>query len=183
MPKPQKIEAVKELKERLESADAALLTEFRGLKVQELKELRKRLAEIGADFKVVKNTLTRLAVRDANLEGLLPLLEGSTAITFVTGGDAIAAAKGLDEIARKYPSLVMKGGLVEGRIIDGASARALAKVKPREELLADLAGLLQSPLQTLAFLLAATLRDLGNVLTAYRDQKQQEEGKDGKANG
>lgn len=176
MPKPQKIEAVKELKERLERADAALLTEFRGLKVQELKELRRRLAEIGAEFKVVKNTLTRLAVRDAKLDELLPLLEGSTAITFVTGGDAIAAAKGLDEIARKYPSLIVKGGLVEGRVIDAEKARALAKVKPREELLADLAGMLQAPLQKLVLLLAAPLRDLGYALSSYRDQRQQEEG-------
>lgn len=174
MPKPQKIEAVKELTRNLKDSDAALLAEFRGLKVQEMKELRRKLAEQGAEFQVVKNTLTRLAVKEANLEGLLPLLEGSTAITFVKG-DPIAAAKGLDEIARKYPALVLKGGLVEGKVLDADSARALARVKPREQLLADLAGLLQAPLQSLAVLLTGPVRQLGYVFDAYIKTRPAEE--------
>jgi large subunit ribosomal protein L10 len=174
MPKPQKIEAVKELTQNLKDSDAALLAEFRGLKVQEMKELRRKLAEQGAEFQVVKNTLTRLAVKEANLEGLLPLLEGSTAITFVKG-DPIAAAKGLDEIARKYPALVLKGGLVEGKVLDADSARALARVKPREQLLTDLAGLLQAPLQSLAVLLTGPVRQLGYVFDAYIKTRPAEE--------
>ncbi|MGH9197009.1 MAG: 50S ribosomal protein L10, partial [Acidimicrobiia bacterium] len=119
MPKPQKVETVKELKDRFEQADAALLAEFRGLKVEEMKELRRELRAAGADFKVVKNTLTRIAVKASDLEGLLPFLEGSTAIAFVKG-DAVAAAKGIDEVAKKYPALVLKGGYVEGQVLDGA---------------------------------------------------------------
>ena len=174
MPKPQKIEAVKELTDRLKKSDGALLAEFRGLKVQEIKELRRKLTEHGAEFRVVKNTLTRLAVRDADLEELLPLIEGSTAITFIKG-DPIEAARGLDEIARKYPALVVKGGLVEGRVLDATSAKALARVKPREQLLADLAGLLQAPMQTLAILLTGPVRELGYVFDAYMRKRAEEQ--------
>lgn len=174
MPKPQKIETVKEIKERLTGSDAALLAEYRGLKVQELKELRRRLAEDGAEFKVVKNTLTRLAVREAELEDLLPMLEGSTAIAFVRG-DPIAAAKGLDEIARKYPALVIKGGLFEGRVLDAAQAQLLAKLKPRDVLLAELAAMLLAPVQKLAILLTAPLRNLGYALGALQEQRRIEE--------
>jgi large subunit ribosomal protein L10 len=167
MPHPQKIDAVKELKERLIEADAALLTEFRGLKVEEMRELRRKLAEGGSQFQVVKNTLARIAVQEASLAELLPLIEGSTAIAFVKG-DPVAAARNLDEISRKFPALVIKGGLVEGRVLDAERARALARVKPREVLLADMAGLLQAPLQKLAFLVAAPLRELAYVLAAHR---------------
>lgn len=172
MPKPQKIEAVKQIKERLIGSDAALLTEFRGLKVEELKELRRKLQEGGAEFKVVKNTLTRIAVREAQLEDLLPMLEGSTAIAFVRG-DPLAAAKGLDEIARKYPALVIKGALFEGRILDAVQAQSLAKLRPREVLLAELVTMVQSPLQKMAILLTAPLRDLAYALAAYREKAQQ----------
>lgn len=171
MPKPEKIEAVKQIKERLIGSDAALLTEFRGLKVEELKELRRKLEEGGAEFKVVKNTLTRIAVREAELEDLLPMLEGSTAIAFVRG-DPLAAAKGLDEIARKYPALVIKGALFEGRILDAVQAQSLAKLRPREVLLAELVTMVQSPLQKMAILLSAPLRDLAYALAAYREKAQ-----------
>src|SRR3989337_389610 len=111
MAKPQKVEAVKELKDQFERSSAALLAEFRGLKVSEMKELRRTLAEGGTEFKVVKNTLTRIAAREANREALVPLLEGSTAIAFIQG-DPVQAAKGLDDIAKKYPALIVKGGML-----------------------------------------------------------------------
>jgi large subunit ribosomal protein L10 len=173
MPKPQKIAVVEELKAKLASSDAALLTEFRGLKVEEMKELRRLLSANGTEFKVVKNTLTRIAVREGNLEEMVPLLEGSTAIAFVQG-DPVAAAKSLDEISKKYPALIIKGGLLAGKVLDAARAQALAKVKPREVLLSQLAGMLQSPMQKLAGLLAAPLRDLGYALGAYRDKLEKE---------
>lgn len=173
MPKPEKVEAVKQIAKRLKDADGALLTEYRGLKVEEMKELRRALNDIGTDFKVVKNSLTRLAVKDAKLEDLLPFLEGSTAIAFIKG-DPVEAAKGLDEMAKKYPSLIVKGGIVEGKILDASQASSLAKVKPREVLLAQLAGMMQQPMQQLANLLSAPLRNLGYALGAYRDQVEQE---------
>lgn len=173
MPKPEKVEAVKQIAKRLKDADGALLTEYRGLKVEEMKELRRALNDIGTDFKVVKNSLTRLAVKDAKLEDLLPFLEGSTAIAFIKG-DPVEAAKGLDEMAKKYPSLIVKGGIVEGKILDASQASSLAKVKPREVLLAQLAGMMQQPIQQLANLLSAPLRNLGYALGAYRDKVEQE---------
>lgn len=173
MPKPQKVAAVEELKAKFEQADAALLAEFRGLKVEEMKELRRTLSGSGTEFRVVKNTLTRIAVRESNLEGLLPLLEGSTAIAFVRG-DPIAAAKGLDEIARKYPALVVKGGFVEGMILDAARAQGLAQIKPREVLLAQLAGMMSSSLAKLAILMSAPLRNLGYALSSYREKLEKE---------
>lgn len=172
MPKPQKVAAVEDLSARLASSSAALLAEFRGLKVAEITELRRALAKAGTEFKVVKNTLARIAARNANLEGLLPLLDGSTAIAFVKD-DPVAAAKGLDEAAKKYPALVIKGGLLEGRVLTAAQAQGLATVAPRDVLLAQLGGLLQSPLLRLAALLVAPLRNLGALLAALRAQREE----------
>lgn len=172
MPKAEKVEAVKQIAKRLKDADGALLTEYRGLKVEEMKELRRALGDVGTDFKVVKNSLTRLAVKDAKLEDLLPFLEGSTAIAFIKG-DPVEAAKGLDEMAKKYPSLVVKGGIVEGKVLDASQASSLAKVKPREVLLAQLAGMMQQPLQQMANLLTAPVRSLAYALGAYRDKVEQ----------
>ena len=170
MPKPQKVAAVKELRSKLESSDAALLAEFTGLKVGEMMQVRRRLAENGTEFGVVKNTLGRIAATEANMEELIPLLVGSTAIAFVRG-DAVLAAKGLDEVAKKYPALVVKGGILGGKVLDAEQAKALASVAPREELLAQLAGLLISPIQKMGSLLYAPLGNLGNALYALQQQR------------
>lgn len=170
MPRPQKVEAVRSLRERLESSDAALLTEFKGLKVGEMLQLRRTLAANGTQFGVVKNTLGRIAATEAGMEGLVPLLTGSTAIAFVKG-DAVSAAKGLDEAARKFPALVVKGGILGGKVLTADQARALAKVESREVLLAQLAGLLNSPMQRLAGLLNAPLANVGNLLYALREAR------------
>ena len=169
MPKAQKVEAVEELKGRLHDSEAALLTSFSGLKVAEMTELRRSLAASRADFRVVKNTLARIAAREAGFEALVPLLEGSTAIAFVRG-DPVVAAKGLDEVSKKYPALVLKGGLLLGRVLDAERAQALATTKPREVLLAELAGAFQAPLAKMLGLLAAPVRSLGYALGAYRDK-------------
>lgn len=170
MPKPQKVTAVKELREKLESSDAALLAEFTGLKVGEMMQVRRRLAENGTDFGVIKNTLGRIAATEASMEELIPLLRGSTAIAFVKG-DAVLAAKGLDELAKKYPALVVKGGILGGKVLDPGQAKALASVASREVLLAQLAGLLISPIQNMASLLYAPLGNLGNALYALQQQR------------
>jgi large subunit ribosomal protein L10 len=104
------------------------------------------------------------------MEELIPLLRGSTAIAFVRG-DAVLAAKGLDEVAKKYPALVVKGGVLGGKVLDAAQAKALASVAPREELLAQLAGLLISPIQKMGSLLYAPLGNLGNALYALQQQR------------
>jgi large subunit ribosomal protein L10 len=173
MPKPQKVAAVKELREKLESSDAALLAEFTGLKVGEMMQVRRSLAENGTNFGVIKNTLGRIAATEANMEDLIPLLRGSTAIAFVNG-DAVLAAKSLDEVAKKYPALVVKGGMLGGKILDADQTKALASVEPREVLLAKLAGLLISPIQKMGSLLYAPLGNLGNALYALQQQRGSE---------
>lgn len=170
MPKPQKVEAVRSLKERLKNSDAALLTEFKGLKVGEMLQLRRALAANGTQFGVVKNTLGRIAATEAGMEALVPLLTGSTAIAFVKG-DAVLAAKGLDEATRKFPALVVKGGILGGKVLSAEQARALAKVESPEVLLSQLAGLLNAPMQRLAGLLHAPLANVGNVLYALREAR------------
>jgi len=169
MSKAQKVAAVEHLKVELRESEAALLTSFRGLKVAEMTELRRSLAASQTEFKVVKNTLAKIAAKDIGLEDLLPLLEGSTAIAFVKG-DPVTAAKGLDEISRKYPALVLKGGVLTGRVLSAERAAALANVAPREVLLAQIAGAFQAPLAKLAALLQAPVRSLGYALGAYRDK-------------
>ena len=169
MPKPHKVEAVRKLKDAFVDSDAALLAEFQGLKVVEIKELRTALSDSGTTFKVVKNTLTRIAAKEAGLEDLLPFLQGSTAIAFIKG-DPVLAAKSIDEISKKYPALVVKGGLMNGKVFGADQAQALAKLRPREELLSQLAGLLQSPIQKLAILLGAPIRSAGYALGAYLEK-------------
>jgi large subunit ribosomal protein L10 len=169
MPKPVKVEAVKELEESFRQSTAALLAEFRGLKVEELKDLRRTLAASGTRFKVVKNTLTRIAATEVGFDQLVPLLKGSTAVAFVRD-DPVAAAKALDELTKRYPALVVKGGILDGKILDAAAATELARVRPKEELMSQLLGLLNTPAQRLLIVLSAPVRSLGYALAAYRDK-------------
>lgn len=173
MPTPQKVKAVQELKGKLQSVDGALLAEFSGLKVGEMMQVRRKLSDSGAKFGVIKNSLGRIAAREADLEDLIPFMEGSTAIAFVNG-DVVGAAKGLDAAAKDYPSLVVKGGLLDGKVLTAEQAQSLAKIESRDVLLAQLAGLLVSPIQELAGLLNAPLGNLGNALYALSQQKQSE---------
>ncbi|MGQ0680161.1 MAG: 50S ribosomal protein L10 [Actinomycetota bacterium] len=175
MPKPHKVESVRKLTVSFESSDAALLAEYKGLKVGEMLELRRALAANGAKFGVVKNTLGRIAATNAGMDDLVPLLSGSTAIAFVQG-DAVLAAKGLEEAAKKYPALVVKGGILGKKVLTAEQARALAKVQSREVLLAQLAGLLISPIQKVASLIYAPLGNLGNALYAFQQLRQSQDG-------
>lgn len=175
MPKPQKVEAVRKLTEKLKSSEAALLAEFKGLKVGEMMQLRRALAANGTQFGVIKNTLGRIAATNAGMQELIPLLTGSTAIAFVQG-DAVLAAKGLDDVAKKFPALVVKGGVLGGKVLTADQAKALAKVESREYLLAQLAGLLNSPIQKMASLIYAPLGNLGNALYAFQQLRESESG-------
>lgn len=172
MARPEKTEAVAEITGRFRSSEAAILTEYRGLKVGQIAEVRNALRAADADLKVLKNTLTRLAVREVGLEELVAMLEGPVAIAFVRG-DAAAAAKALDEVAKKYPVLTIKGGVLNGRVIDAAQAAELARLEPREVQLAKIAMLLNSPAQQTVNVLSALLRDLGSMLAQVVTQKQE----------
>lgn len=175
MPNASNVAEVEAIKGRLEGSVAALLTEYRGLKVAELGELRASLRGSSTEYRVLKNTLTSIAVREAGYEDLVALLQGPTAVAFVHG-DPVQAAKDLAEFARTHPSLVVKGGVMDGKVLGAAEVRQLATLESREVLLARLAGLLQASAQQAVTLLAAPLRQVATMTAALRDQKAEEPG-------
>jgi large subunit ribosomal protein L10 len=168
-PRPEKVAVVDEVRERLSSASATLLTEYRGLKVGELAELRRNLRAAGGDYKIYKNTLVRFAVRDLGIEGVEELLVGPTAVAFVDG-DAAAVAKALRDYSRTNPNLVLKGGVLGGKALSADETRALAELPSREVLLARIAGGLAAPMQQFAGLLQALPRNFAYGLKALIDQ-------------
>lgn len=173
MARPEKVAAVKEISERFSNSDAALLTEYRGLSVGEIAEVRRalRAADADTEYKVSKNTLARIAVKELGLDDLIDLLVGPTAIAYVKG-DAAAAAKAIDDVAKKYPVLQVKGGLLAGKFISAEQARDLAKLEPRDTQLAKIAMMMNQPAQLTVNALAALLRDLGSMLAQVVTQKE-----------
>jgi len=171
MARPDKAAAVSELKEKFSSSDAVVLTEYRGLSVANLKDLRRSLGE-DATYAVAKNTLTTIAAREAGIEGLDDQLVGPTAIAFING-DIAAVAKGLRDFAKANPLLVIKGGVMDGRVLDSDEVKKLADLESREVLLAKLAGAMQANLQKAVFLLAAPLAQAGRALGALERAAQE----------
>jgi large subunit ribosomal protein L10 len=170
MARPDKAAAVAELTESFRESSAAVLTEYRGLTVAQLKELRRSLAG-NATYAVVKNTLTKIAAREAGVDTLEPMLQGPSAVAFVTG-DPVVVAKGLRDFAKANPLLVVKGGVLDGRPLTADEVRKLADLESREVLLAKLAGGLNAPAQKLASTLAAPLSQLARVLGALAAKAQ-----------
>jgi large subunit ribosomal protein L10 len=170
MARPEKTAVVDEIRTKLDESDAAVLTEYRGLTVTELAQLRGTLRPSGTEYKVFKNSLARRAVEAAGLPELVPMLEGPVAIAFVHG-DAVVAAKALRDFGRMYPALVLKGGLLGPRVLSGAEVASLADIEPRDVLLARLAGGFQAPLVKAAGLLSAFTRNFAYGLKAYVDQR------------
>ena len=171
-PRPEKVAVVDEVRERFAGSEAALLTEYRGIDVQDMQTLRRSLRAAGGDYKIYKNTLVRFAVRELGLE-IEDLLTGPTAIAFVPtdgSGDPVTVAKALRDFAKGNPHLVVKGGVLGEDILSEADAKALADIAPREELLAQLAGLMAAPMQQFAGLLQAVPRDFAYGLRALIDQ-------------
>src|SRR4051794_23651177 len=168
-PRPEKVAVVNEVKERLSGADAALLTEYRGLDVTAISDLRRALRAAGGDYKIYKNTLVRFAARDLGLE-IDELLTGPTAIAFVDG-DAAAVAKALRDYGRTNPALVLKGGLLGTKRLDADEVRTLAELPSREVLLSQLAGAMAAPMQQFAGLLQALPRNMAYGLKALLDER------------
>ena len=169
MPKQEKVERVAELKERIEGSDALLLTEYRGLSVSEITELRRSLAEGGTKFQVVKNTLMRRAVNDAGVAELEVLLEGPSAVAFVEG-DPVAAAKSVVDAAKQYPTLVLKGGFMDGKMLSADDAKALASLESREVMLSKIAGLMKSEMSKAAALFVGAQSKFLSLLEAYKEK-------------
>jgi large subunit ribosomal protein L10 len=169
-PRPGKVAVVNEVRERLSSSNGAILTEYRGLNVSELANLRRSLREAGGQYKIYKNTLVRFAVRELGLTELEEMLLGPTAIAFVDG-DAAAVAKSLRDFARGNPNLVIKGGVLGEHILSAKDASALAELPSRDQLLAQLAGAMAAPLQQMAGLLKALPQNFAYALRAVAEQQ------------
>src|SRR5262245_44891866 len=170
MPRPEKVAVVEEIRTKLAEADAAVLTEYRGLTVPELAQLRAALRGAGTEYKVFKNTLARRAVADSDLDSVASMFEGPVAIAFVRG-DAAGAAKALREFSRANPALVVKGGLLGDRLVTTRDIESLAELPGRDVLLAQMAGAFQAPLTKLAGLMQAFTRNFAYGLKALIDQQ------------
>jgi large subunit ribosomal protein L10 len=165
VPNEAKVRSVESLRERLDGVQSAVLTEYRGLTVRQLSDLRKQLKGAAAEYKVLKNRLTRLAVRGSALDPLGAHLKGPTGLV-VTRKDPVAVAKALQAFVKTNPALTIKVGLVEGKILQPEEIRALADLPSREALRGQLVGAIQGPLSQLVSLLQAPLRELAYVLEA-----------------
>ncbi|MEV5825713.1 50S ribosomal protein L10 [Spirillospora sp. NPDC052242] len=173
MAKDHKDEAIAELKNEFESSNGAVLTEYRGLSVAQVTELRGNLGEV-ARFRVVKNTLTKRAANEAGVdEQFRELLEGPSAIAFVRG-DVVEAAKGLRDFAKANPALVIKGGYIDGQSMDAAQVTKLADLESREVLLAKLAGAMKGSMANAAGLFNALPTQAAQLAEALRAKREGE---------
>jgi large subunit ribosomal protein L10 len=167
----RKVEVVDEVKTRMRAAAASIVSEYRGLTVAELAELRGALAAAGGEYKIFKNTLVRLAIDGGEYQPLSEYLSGPSALTFVQG-DISAVAKALRDFSRGNPLLVIKGGLADGSLLSPRDLAALADLPPREVLLSLLAGALAAPMQQMAGLLEALPRNMAYGISALIEQRE-----------
>jgi large subunit ribosomal protein L10 len=167
MPNAEKVDKVEALKGRIEGANALLLAEYRGLTVHDATELRRSLSE-AARFSVVKNTLMQRAADQAGIADLVGLLSGPTAVAFVDG-DVVTAAKKVVDAAKKFPSLVLKGAYLDGKVLDAAQAQSLATLESREVMLSKIAGMLKAEMSRAASLFQTLQSRFVGLLEAYRD--------------
>ncbi len=173
MARAEKVTAVAELTERFQTSAGAVLTEYRGLTVAQLGELRQSLGD-HATFSVVKNTLTKLAAADAGVAGdLTQMLSGPSAIAFVSG-DVVEAAKGLRDFSKANPFLVIKGGVLDGKMLTPAEIVQLADLEPREVLLAKLAGAMKASMAGAAATFAALPVQMARLLAALEEKRAAE---------
>lgn len=168
---PDKVAAVEEITNRFRDSNAAVVTAYTGLTVAQLKDLRRSLGE-NAQYRVVKNTLTKIAANEAGINELDEYFTGSSAVAFVTG-DPVEAAKGLRDFAKDHPALVIKGGIVDGGAMSAAELNKLADVEPREVLLAKLAGGMKASMAKAAATFQAPLTKMVRTADALRDKVEQ----------
>lgn len=170
MARPDKAAAVAELADNFREANGAVLTEYRGLSVKQLQDLRRSLGE-SASYAVAKNTLTKIAAKDAGVEIADDLLTGPTAIAFITG-DPVDAAKGLRDFAKANSPLVIKGGFLDGKTLSADEINKLADLESREVLLAKLAGAMKASLAGAAALFQAPLSKTARTIAALQEKAE-----------
>jgi large subunit ribosomal protein L10 len=168
--KQEKEQMLEMLKEKMGSSKLIVLTHYRGLNVDAMTKLRRKMRESGSELKVAKNTITKIAARELGLEGIDHYLEGPTALAFGFD-DPVAPAKVLNDFAKEYKQLEIRAGILEGRLVDTAQIKALANLPSREVLLAQVLGGMQAPLYGFAGALQGLIRNLVYVLDAIREKK------------
>jgi large subunit ribosomal protein L10 len=171
MPRPEKVQAVTDIRKGLESARAVFLTEYRGLSVQAVQQLRNALRDSGAEYKVVKMTLAKLAAGDAGIEGLDEYLAGPTALAFAKD-DPVSTAKALKDFSRDHDVFVLKAGYLAGSVLTPEEVSKLAEIEPREVLLARIAGGAKAPLVKAAGMFAAFNRNAASMFSQLLDKKE-----------
>ena len=170
-PRPEKVAVVDEVRERISAAEAVVITDYRGLDVPALADLRRQLREAGGDYKVYKNTLTRFAARELDLD-LDEILVGPTALAFTgtredgSPGDAVSLAKALCQYSEGSNFLSVKGGVLDGQVLSADEVNALSKLGTRVELLSEILGLIEAPMAEMAALLEAPLVEMAGLLDA-----------------
>lgn len=169
MPTPQKAAEIEELKDLLSRSQLTILTDYRGLSVTALQDLRGRLRPLEAEFRVAKNTLTRIAAEQAGIEGLELTLEGPTALMFAHG-DVVAPAKAISDFVRSSRVLQVKAGVMNAQVLKAQDVEAIASLPPREELIGKLVGLLASPMARTVGVLSGPSRSLAYLVNARAEQ-------------
>ena len=163
MPTQEKVETVEDFKSRLDGVKTVLVTEYRGLTVQQLSDLRKQLRGVSASYKIIKNRLAKLAMTDSDLSKLGPHLKGPTGMV-ISKEDPVAVAKALHTFARTNQALAIKAGFIEGQVLPPADLKALSELPTKDAIRSQIIGAIQGPLAQLVGLLQATQRDLAYVL-------------------
>ena len=175
MARPDKVDAVEEMRDKFRNSNGAVITAYTGLTVAQLQQLRRSLGE-NANYRVAKNTLTKIAANEAGIDTLDDLFSGPTAVAFVTG-DPVESAKGLRDFAKDNPSLVIKGGVLDGKVLSADEIKKLADLESREVLLAKLAGAMKGNLTKAAGLFQAPLSQVARLAAALQEKRE----KDGSA--
>jgi large subunit ribosomal protein L10 len=171
MARPEKVQAVKDIREGLEGAEAVFLTEYRGLSVQAVQDLRRSLRDSGAEYKVVKMTLAKLAAGDAGIEGLDEFLAGPTALAFAKT-DPVATAKALKDFSKDHEVFTLKAGYLAGKLLSPEEISKLAEIEPREVLLAKIAGAAKAPLFSAAGMFGSFTRNATSMFSQLLDKKE-----------
>lgn len=169
--RPEKAEMVTEIKEKLHSAKSIVVTDYMGLNVAQITELRRKLRESKVEYKVYKNTLAQIALKELDINGLEEYLKGPTALAF-SYDDAVAPAKVLVEYQKKNEKLKVRAGIVEGKVYDNTQIVALSKLPSRNELLSQLLRTMQGPITGIVTVLSGNMRNMVCVLNAIKEQKE-----------